>query len=281
MSATARTTAVGRRVAALAIDAFPGTLLPNPLIQELSTLYDAAASPLPLVPELATDIFQGRFSSRFPAAARVAATLLQGTLYERYYDLDFGRLLEVTSVSGSASHATRVARILRGKPVSPRTAFDEVCNQAAPPGAGPSPAGNGMVIERQQLLTTQNLAVLITSGGVLPTRTWPDLATAAAIHCARLLQLAQQQARPLATIKDAAYAWRQALFFLTMAGQDEHVTDLIDAVRATADGRRWPMTEVLSGLRFIADGGLFDQSGSSSSGRRLLGWTITRHWAYR
>ena len=278
MPSTATTTAVARQVAALAIDAFPGTLLPNPLVQELTTLYTAAHTPQWLVPELAADIFEGRFSPRFPAAARVAATLLQGTLYERYYGLDFARLLEVTSVSHSPLRVTGTVRALLGEPLAGTAAFNELCNQAAPAGRGWSPARNGMVIERQQLLTTQNLAVLITDGGVQPSRPWPDLATAAAIHCARLLQLAQHQERPLATIKDAAYAWRQALFFLTTAGE-EHLTGFIDAVQTTAEGERWPMSEVLSGLQFTADGGRFDQSGRSPAGRRLLGWTLTPHWA--
>jgi hypothetical protein len=279
MSGAARAGAVARRVAALAIDAFPGTLLPNPLVQELTTLYDTANSPLPLIPELAADIFQGRFSPRFPAAARIAATLLEGSLYERYYDLDFGRLLEATSETSSPSRARRTAYVMRGRSVSATEAFDEQCNEAVPAGSGWSTARNGMVIEHQQLLTTQNLAVLITLGGVQPTRTWPDLAVTAAIHCARLLQLAQHQKRPLATVKDAAYAWRQALFFLTIAGPDEHSAGFIEAVMATTEGERWPMTEVLNGLRSAADGGRFDQSGRCPSGRRLIGWTTTAHWA--
>lgn len=48
-------------MASLAIDSFPGTVLPNPLISELSTLYAAAGIDIPLTEELAAYIFMGRF----------------------------------------------------------------------------------------------------------------------------------------------------------------------------------------------------------------------------
>ena len=277
-SGSGRSTAVARRVAALAIDAFPGTILPNPLIRELITLYDAAGQSLPLTQELAADIFMGTFSPRFAAAAQVAATMLRGTLYERYYGLPFELLLDAKAADPARGLLVKVI-IPRPKQTAAETVFEEICAAAAQGFSGWSPSRNGMVIERQQLLTTQNLAVLITDGGVQPSRSWPDLALAAALHCARLLRVAQGQRRPLATIKDAAYAWRQALFFLTMAGADEHLAKLVDAVGETAGGGVWPMTEVLEGLRFVGRGGTFDEVGRSLGGRRLLGWTMTPHWA--
>ncbi|MBT0772995.1 hypothetical protein KIH74_28895 [Kineosporia sp. J2-2] len=245
-----RATAVARQVAGAAVDAWPGTLLPNPLIQELATLYQAGGESLPLVPEVAADIFERRFSPRFSAAALEAGTLLRGTLYERYYHLDFARLIEADDVA---------------------TAFDDMCRAAAPSTIGRSVARNGMMIEHQQLLTTQNLAVLFGRGGVLPQRALPDLAVAAARHCDGLLRLAQHRPRPLATVKDAAYAWRQAVFFLTLAGEREHLAGFVEALTPEA---RWPMTEVLDGLRAAA-------AGECSPGRPLLGWTVTPHWAVR
>ncbi|MFV0464080.1 MAG: hypothetical protein ACK5MP_12935 [Nostocoides sp.] len=71
-------------MAALAIDSFPGTILPNPLVSELATLYAAAGIDIPLTEELAADFFTGRFSAKFTRAAKLAAELLQGSAYERY-----------------------------------------------------------------------------------------------------------------------------------------------------------------------------------------------------
>ena len=134
-----------------------------------------------------------------------------------------------------------------------------------------------MIIERQQQLTTHNLAVLVFRGKVKPSRPWFDLAVAAAERTGELLQLARRQLRPLPTVKDAAYAWRQALFFLTLAGADR-TAELVSTI-ASAEVGAWPMGAVLEGLSDIADGAEFDEEGRSPRGRRLTGWTMTGHWA--
>lgn len=270
---SSRSAAVARRVAAAAISTWPGTILPNPLVQELTTLYDSAGQSLPLVPELAADIFEGRFSQRFAQAGAVAARLLAGTLYEFYYGVDLSALLDVPLPPPAVRHRPGQYR--------PAAGFDRLCADAAASTAASSVARNGMVIERGQVLTTQNLAVLIAVGGARPTRSWFDLAVAAALHAAALLQLAQRQTRPLPTVKNAAAAWRQALFFLVVADPQERLGDFVETVRRSGDGARWPMSEVLSGLEFVAGGGRFDQDGVSPSGRRLLGWTVTGHWAVK
>lgn len=219
----------------------------------------------------------GRFSGRFAAAARIAATMLRGTLYERYYDLEYDEVLALPPPQPESGPRSK-----RGRSGEP--AFDAICartrGEAAPGGRSWSVAGNGLVIERQQLLTTHNLAVLVDRAGVVPQRGWLDLAVQAARLTARLLDLAQRQPRPLSTVKDAAYAWRQSLFFLTMAGGDTTQTgELIERLQELRAGRRWPMTEVLAGLAHVADGSRFDRDGRSPGGRRLLGWTIAPHWA--
>ncbi|HYI56976.1 MAG TPA: hypothetical protein VEX66_02330 [Microlunatus sp.] len=83
--------------------------------------------------------------------------------------------------------------------------------------------------------------------------------------------------RSLATVKDAAYAWRQALFFVTLSGEDR-AADLVAEVAATPTGEREPMRAVLGGLSDIGAGGRFDHEGVSVHGRRLVGWTLRRHW---
>lgn len=44
---------------------------------------------LPLVDEVAADIFMGEFSNKLLAAAKIASSILKGTIYERYYSIDF------------------------------------------------------------------------------------------------------------------------------------------------------------------------------------------------
>ncbi|NED52077.1 hypothetical protein G3I24_14380, partial [Micromonospora aurantiaca] len=69
----------------LTLHAFPGTAIPNPMISQLSALARQAGIKVPLVEELAVDIFMGTFTRKFLAAAKMAGDLLEGTLYARYY----------------------------------------------------------------------------------------------------------------------------------------------------------------------------------------------------
>ncbi len=269
--------AVARRVAALAVDSFPGTILPNPLISELSTLYAAGAVSLPLTEELAADIFMGRFSPKFVAAARLAAQTLAGSRYERYYRLDFAELLALTSPPGQA----RPGRRWRRSPAQPAppVAFEMLCSRGVPDGDVWSVARNGMIIERQQLLTTHNLAALLHHGGVRPRRSWSELALAAAGRTALLLRLTQDQPRPLSSVKDAAYAWRQAVFFVSSAPADTQ-PDLIAQMRSLRDAGTWPMSQIIDGLA-AAGGAAVDgraDDGTDSGDGPFLGWTVGPHW---
>lgn len=82
---------------------FPQTILPNKLLRELSALVRVAGISAPLVDELAADIFMGAFSAKFLRAAKIAADLLNGSLYERYYGLDYAKVLEFPEPEVSAS----------------------------------------------------------------------------------------------------------------------------------------------------------------------------------
>ncbi len=83
------------RISENALSGFPATILPNPLLQELGALAKSAQITLPLTEELAADIFEGRFSSKYAEAADLAAAALLGSPYERYYGL--------TTLAGSIS----------------------------------------------------------------------------------------------------------------------------------------------------------------------------------
>ena len=137
------------QVVTVAVTAFPEQILPNKLLQEVRALADAAGLKLPIVDELAADIFMGDFSEKFVRAAQVAARLLTGTLYERYYGVPFDRVRQIDDVKASRY----------GTATSPTSAC--LCVELA--GQGPRwPVGcpERTIIEQQQILTTHNLAVL-------------------------------------------------------------------------------------------------------------------------
>ena len=152
---------VAHRVSRLALAHFPSTILPNPLVRELQTLFDAGGRPLPFTEELAADIFMGRFSKKFTAAAKIAAQVNSGTLYERYYGIDGTEILSLKERTPSQSRRRWWLRShVPNSPVA--RSFSSIVDERTParqPG-GWSVAANGMAIEQAQILTTHNLALL-------------------------------------------------------------------------------------------------------------------------
>jgi hypothetical protein len=283
-----------RELAEVAVRAFPSTILPNPLVRELSVLARQAGLGAPLVEELAADIFTGTFGPKFLEAAQVAADLLDGSPYERYYGIDYAAVRSL-----AVAEAGRNARRVRGARTSP--GFTELCvRRAAASGRGAgsrsrSVAGNGRVIEQAQILTTHNLATLVHRVGVTPApgSDWDRLA----LRCFRTVcRLAARLPdahrpvvrpydglRPLATVKDMAYAWRQMLFHLSLctpAVQERFLAALPDEVSRHPARVAHRLAPVLAGLRHVAGGGLFAADGVAADGhaRRLLGWSTGGHW---
>merc|ERR1719198_1656777 len=115
---------------------FPQTILPNPFVQEMQALLNK----VPLTKEVAADIFEHAFSKPFEEASAVAWRAVQGTCYARYYDLK-----EADFADGNLY--TR-------------------CQRRVGSGGGGGVAGNGQIIEWQQILTTHNLAVLFEELGL-------------------------------------------------------------------------------------------------------------------
>lgn len=192
VAAPARTALV--RLGELALQAFPATVLPNPLIRELDTLARSAGLEVPFTEELAADIFMGGFSPKFARAATLAAALLKNSLYARYYWIDY------RAVRSCAD-------------------FGALCSERAG-SRGYSVAANGMVIEQAQILTTHNLAALVTVG-VAPLSGWLDLAQRSLDRAVELMDRLETTPRRLATVKDAAYAWRQMVFYLSLCERDD------------------------------------------------------------
>ncbi|GAA1218600.1 hypothetical protein GCM10009665_05680 [Kitasatospora nipponensis] len=264
-----RELALLRRLGGLAVTTFPGTILPNPLVSELAALARRGDLGLPFVEELAADIFMGGFTPKYLAAARIAADLLQGTLYERYYGIDY-----------AAVHAMADDEPGRGgrRPAT-STAFSALCRERAGRAASSrSVAGNGTVIEQAQILTTHNLATLVGPVGTTPADGWEAPALGAFATTARLVTRAGRLPRPLATVKNAAFAWRQMVFHLSLCTPQ--------AQRAVLDGlvadHPAPLAPAVAGLRLVASGGRFGDDGTAGdSSRRLLGWTVGPHWLLR
>ncbi|MCV9996235.1 hypothetical protein OIU93_18340 [Paeniglutamicibacter sp. ZC-3] len=198
----------GLELAALALDHFPGTLLPNSLIRELTRLFGIASKGVPLTYELASDIFMGSFSPVFQRAAQEAATVVGDTIYAHYYGIDYREILAMGSRPATPSRARRM----------PRTAvpeFDTLVRSRA--GIGLTRwdydvAASGKAIEQAQILTTHNLASLVNAGisldwGVQAREAWK----ATKNHLAKVTG-----AKHLHHQKNAAYGWRQTVFYLAL-----------------------------------------------------------------
>ncbi|MFF0273336.1 hypothetical protein [Streptomyces sp. NPDC004330] len=264
-----------RRLAEVAVDGFPATLLPNPLVRELAVLARRTDLDAPLVEELAADIFTGGFSPKFQAAAGVAGELLGGgSLYERYYGIDYAAVRALAEVRpGTGRTPSRSAPDFAG-----------LCRMRAGAPHSGSLRENGTVIEQAQILTTHNLATLVHRVGIAPAAGWPALARHCLVTVGRLTERAQREPRPLGTVKDAAYAWRQMLFHLSLCEAAAASDTIAWAEEASA---RLPapvaarLAPALAGLRLVADGGAFGEDGTADDGRarRLTGWSATGgHW---
>lgn len=264
------------RATRLALDSFPQTILPNKLVRELRALAGAAGERIPLVDELAADIFMGAFSEPYLRAAQAAAPVIAGTLYERYYGLPLDRVLALDDLEQQRY----------GVPSSPGLAA--LCAELADAGQGDSwsVARNGTIIEQCQILTTHNLAPLLSCLDLIDDLrpVFPDLAR----RCFEWICLRQQRVSgdwraEMQTVKNCAYAWRQMIFYLSLADADEMPLFLDLASEHVGNQRadfRYRFAPALAGLQVVANGGRFDSDGfhRATGGRRFLGWTVGRHW---
>lgn len=259
-------------IARIAYQAFPHVILPNKLLQEMRALAKSAGCEIPLVDEVAADIFMGQFSDKFTAAAHIAADMLQDSLYARYYDIDFAQVRKLQKFPGKRRYDS----------------VDELAKycakRAGVPNRSWSPATNGMVIEQQQIVTTQNLAACF--GQFDLTEQLGDELFELAQNCFRWICRRQQikivgwHAR-LIMIKNTAYAWRQMIFYLSMqpemiepflAWADEHFA-------AQAEAFQTRFQPAMEGLKLAAAGQALDAAAlQKSSAKRFLGWSREKHW---
>lgn len=293
---TAESALLLRQLGELAVQGFPGTILPNPLVRELGVLARQSGLGAPLVEELAADIFMDAFGPKFLVAARIAGELLGGSLYERYYGIDYAAIRELAIAEAtvqageSAGRSDEVGAGLRTSPGFARLCAERAAAASSAPGrsksgssSGSWVAANGKVIEQAQILTTHNLATLVHRVGIAPEPGWADLARRCFVTVCRLTARVHRNPWPYSTIKDTAYAWRQLVFHLSLCPPAEQRRVLDDLDTETA---RHPthvlirLGPALAGLRLVADGGAFGADGTADGGRirRLLGWTTDGHW---
>ncbi|HYW11568.1 MAG TPA: hypothetical protein VE871_06405, partial [Longimicrobium sp.] len=266
------------RITALAITSFPQQIVPNKLLRELRALAEAADLRLPLVDELAADIFMDAFAGTFLRAAQAAGALLEGSLYERYYGISYARLRSIDDVKPMP---------YGGAPAS--AGFFRLClERAAPEDAGRSfVARNGTIIEQAQILTTHNLAVLFGALGLGETlrSRLGELASRSLVWiCAHLQQPAPDYHTRLRGVKNAAYAWRQMVFYLSLAPEDATRAFLgwaKDHVATQPADFQKRFRPALQGLARAIDGKPVITADEPDGARHFLGWTTHTHWLLR
>ncbi|HEX7163923.1 MAG TPA: hypothetical protein VF223_22125 [Trebonia sp.] len=88
----------------------------------------------------------------------------------------------------------------------------------------------------------------------------------------------------LQAVKNAAYAWRQAVYFLSLCdhrAQTEALAQLRGHLQAAGEDLQAGFGPAVDGLAHVIAGGRFDNSGRApqpATGRRFLGWATGSHW---
>ena len=254
---------------------YPHTILPNRFLTEARTLVQDAGLDLPLTEELAADIFMGELTPKFLRAATIAAALLEGSLYERYYGIPYQRVRAMTTERSGFGRETCPSLVA-------------LCvERAGQQPARASVAANGMIIEQQQIITTHNLAVLFhelaldercqISGMTRGCFTW------IIEQLARLPKGWQQRLR---VAKRIAYAWRQMVFMLSRPGAasgDEVLAWMADVLAVQPLAVQETLAPAIRGLAAAYAGRTPHRTGDvdHSDGICLLGWTTGQHWLLR
>jgi hypothetical protein len=268
-------------VALLTITSFPHAILPNKLLQELRALAEGADLSIPLVDEVAADIFMGEFSPKFLESAKRAADLLDRSLYATYYGIDYEEVRRIPEPT-----ETKQTFFRWGKTGPALGGFVQLCSSRAGVPLGTwHPATNGMIIEQQQILTTQNLATLFVRLDLVDAlrNQLGDMAKQCFRWICRRHQMKidKWHAR-LTMVKNTAYAWRQMVFFLALL-PDRSVADFLlwaeEHLDAQSEEFQNRFRPVLKGLDLAAAGTSIASGSPRHEGvRRFLGWSKERHW---
>jgi hypothetical protein len=267
------------RVGSLAISSYPQTIMPNKLVKEFRMLAKVASVSVPLVDELAADIFMGAFSANFLFAAQEAARLLQGTIYQRYYGIDYERILALNDIDKKLN-----AQVSLG---FARMCVEMAANQSSEK-VERSVAAKGVIVEQGQIITTHNLASLWTALHLEDSMQTelPELARSCFKWICRRQQLQFSDWRAeLKSIKNCAYAWRQMLFYISLSTQDEQKKFLSwadDYFNKQSQEFKQRFAPAMQGVSAIIGGELFNDDGHHpSGGQRFTGWSTKPHFLRR
>jgi len=257
-----------REVVKMALEGFPETMLPNKLIQTLRDLAKGAKLDVTFVEEMPVDIFQGKFSPKFTSASTIAARLLQGTLYETYYGLaDDYKMLRKKVDNTYSLVATCACRAGLSKNWSYGS-----CGET------------GTVVEQQQVITTHNLASLFTALDINDFN-WSGMAQRCATCVYRTLAVAADAGghERLMHTKNAAYAWRQLIFFMSVVDLGPGKHQQSEVVGAVVQGLQQKVTEKTKALGAKIEKHLVSPLMEAIAGQPpkqpFLGWTSRgQHW---
>lgn len=272
-----------KEVTMLTLRAFPQSIIPNKLLQEFRALAQGAKLKLPLVEELAADIFMDDLSPKFTEAAKHSVELIEGSLYARYYELDVSAIRRLPDSKPEPLMRRWFSRETPGT-LNPLV---ELCIKRAGVSGAPGcdVARNGMVLEQAQILTTQNLAVLFQSfslGSELRDEFRNMAECCFRWICRRQQAKTDQWHAKRIMLKNTAYAWRQMIFYMSHLSNDEVGAFLKWAeehLNQQADDFRARFAPALRGLALVHAGrSIEDVSPQTEAARRFLGWTKTRHW---
>ena len=160
--------------------------------------------------------------------------------------------------------------------------FAALCFERA--GRTPSlgrPATNGMIVEQEQILTTHNLAVLTAELGLR------DMLAPRAVELARrcvdfaLVELQRPDAswsNRLHAVKNSAYAFRQMIFFLSIAGPAAQKEAIALAWARLAEQPHPFQARFRPALEGLARAARGLSPESPPEARRFLGWDDGKHW---
>jgi hypothetical protein len=248
---------------------FPHQITPNKLVQEFQALSKSAGLDIPLVEELAADIFMGTFSAKFLSAAKLATGVIENTLYERYYDVPVERI-RFSEDALDGRYGVRTSKD-----------FDGLCAERAEQRGNKWVANNGVIIEQAQILTTHNLAVLWSALDMKSVILPQDLDAIARRTfrwvCKRQrINFGDNWHSRLIMMKNTAYAWRQMIFFVSMMPADTDLEQLWI-------GWAYEHFRNQHGGDFVrrfepAINGLSSAAAGKRPGRVFLGWSAGRHW---
>jgi len=258
-------------VCTLALSGFPHQILPNKLLRELDALAVSAGLKLPLVFEIAADIFQRSFEAKFLRSAQIAARLLKGTLYERYYDIDWADVEGIDDLE----------RAWEKGPWTSKQFVNLCIMRSTGTKVGSWVAQNGTIIEQEQILTTHNLAILFADLGIrerVEDRIVDMSKACFEWICRRLVRMPAKYQLKLRIVKNAAYAWRQMVFFVSMLPEQEQrdfANWAVQRLSESPEKLRSAFAPVMAGLALAVDGGVVDAPPSS---RVFLGWSTGGHW---